>query len=126
MLSIMLFLFLFFIGLLAMFWYFYRRVEQNARILRDEHAQLRVLMRAMESHLDHMDRIETLRARDEKLASGDDDNPDLQVDENDNAGADPLLHLSFEGPRRENGEKDALDINFDPDPVTQGKKGDNS
>lgn len=114
MLSIMLFIFLFFLGIFAMFCYFVKRVEQNAAILRDEHAQLRVLMRAMEAHLDHLDRLETLRAREGRTHSENEpENEDAERPETE-AGNDPLLHLSFEAAPSTSLPKGPLDIDFNP------------
>ena len=52
MFSLMLFIFLCFLGMLAVQFYMLRSQERLNRALRDEHAQMRVLLRAMESRLD--------------------------------------------------------------------------
>ena len=55
MFSIMLFIFLCFLGMLAVLFYMLRSQERLCQVLRDEHAQMRVLLRAMESRLDALD-----------------------------------------------------------------------
>lgn len=52
MFSLMLFIFLCFLGMLAVQFYMLRSQERLNRALRDEHAQMRVLLRAMEARLD--------------------------------------------------------------------------
>ena len=83
MFPVMLFFFLGILAILGALFY----------ALRDEHAQLRVLLRAMESHLGR------------------------NSDESSNPGNDPLLHLDFSDPFQEgnNPEKElALELHFDP------------
>ena len=53
MFSIMLFIFLCFFGILAVLVYMLRCQEKLVRQLREDHAQLRVMLRAMESRLDY-------------------------------------------------------------------------
>lgn len=115
MFSIMLFMFLFFIGFMAMFYYLLKKQEQNCRLLRDEHAQLRVLLRAVESRLDNVDRIQTLRAaRDGLLDADAPENSGMEKEADDDAaGHDPLLHLSFEEPASGR-SRDGLNIDFEP------------
>ena len=48
MFSIMLFIFLCFLGMLAVLFYMLRSQERLCQVLRDEHAQMRVLLRAMD------------------------------------------------------------------------------
>ena len=55
MFSIMLFIFLCFLGMLAVLFHMLRSQERLCQVLRDEHAQMRVLLRAMESRLDALD-----------------------------------------------------------------------
>ena len=55
MFSIMLFIFLCFFGILAVLVYMLRTQERLVQQLRDEHAQVRVLLRAVESRLDYLD-----------------------------------------------------------------------
>ena len=106
MFSIMLFIFLCFLGMLAVLFYMLHSQERLCRILRDEHAQMRVLLRAMESRLDALD-------------GGDDPAPRPT---GELSAHDPLLRLSFEEPlqpgRPERDDKPAtdpaLDLHFDP------------
>ena len=55
MFSIMLFIFLCFFGILAVLVYMLRCQEKLVRQLREEHTQLRMMLRAMESRLDYPD-----------------------------------------------------------------------
>ncbi len=55
MFSIMLFIFLCFFGILAVLVYMLRCQEKLVRQLREDHAQLRVMLRALESRLDYLD-----------------------------------------------------------------------
>lgn len=55
MFSIMLFIFLCFFGILAVLVYMLRCQEKLVRQLREDHAQLRVMLRALESRLDFPD-----------------------------------------------------------------------
>lgn len=109
MFSIMLFIFLCFLGMLAVLFYMLRSQERLCQILRDEHAQMRVLLRAMEARLD---------------ALGGSADPEPRPAETLPA-RDPLLHLSFEDPvpsgRTERFSREdkpapdpALDLHFDP------------
>ncbi len=82
MFSIMLFIFLCFLCMLAVIFYMLRSQERLCRILRDEHAQMRVLLRAMESRLD------ALTGAADPAPRPTEDVP----------ARDPLLHLSFEDP----------------------------
>lgn len=82
MFSLMLFIFLCFLGMLAVQFYMLRSQERLNRALRDEHAQMRVLLRAMEARLD------ALGCPAPKLA-------ETAVPP---AAQDPLLHLSFDAP----------------------------
>lgn len=96
MFLLMLFMFCFFLGSIAMFFYLLKRLDNQTRILADEHAQMRVLLRAMESRLEKISQMERLNA----LMRGDlDPNtvlPGESGDADETAGHDPLLHLSFE------------------------------
>lgn len=92
--TMLVFAFFFFLGFLAMFIYSERRRENLVRSLSDEHAQLRVLMRALESRLDHL----------ESSGKGS-QNPEFSSITNssgasgiENPEHDPLLRLSFEEP----------------------------
>lgn len=84
MFSLMLFIFLCFLGMLAVQFYMLRTQERLNRALRDEHAQMRVLLRAMEARLD------ALGCPAPKLAE-----TAVQATP---AAQDPLLHLSLEAP----------------------------
>lgn len=100
MFSIMLFIFLCFFGILAVLFHMLRSQERLFRILRDEHAQMRVLLRAMESRLDALD--------------GTEPQPTGSL-----PAHDPLLRLSFEGPAANKADSGpavdpALDLHFDP------------
>ncbi len=103
MFSIMLFIFLCFLGMLAVLFYMLRSQERLCRILRDEHAQMRVLLRATESRLDALSGVAGPALRPTGVVPA----------------HDPLLHLSFEDPlqpgRDEKHATDpALDLHFDP------------
>jgi len=84
MFSLMLFIFLCFLGMLAVQFYMLRSQERLNRALRDEHAQMRVLLRAMEARLD------ALGCPAPKLAE--------TAAQATPAAQDPLLHLSFDAP----------------------------
>lgn len=96
MFSLMLFMFFFFLGLLAVLWLMQRRNDQQFRALNEDNAQLRVLLRALESRLDS-------RGAE---ASGKEENT---------AQEDPLLHLSFDRqPEAPLPKRDALELrNYD-------------
>ena len=108
MFSIMLFIFLCFLGMLAVLFYMLRSQERLCQVLRDEHAQMRVLLRAMESRLDALDGsagseprpTETLPARDPLLhLSFEDSAPSARTDRfgrEDNPAPDPALDLHFD------------------------------
>lgn len=96
MFKLMLFMFCFFIGSIAMFIYVLRRMAEHARVLSDEHAQLRVLMRAMESRLDKITHLETINANYQRQMEADGLTPATMEMHDVSAGHDPLLHLSFE------------------------------
>lgn len=107
MLALMGFMFFFLLSFIAMFFFFIRKQENFFRQLSDEHAQLRVLLRALECRLDHM-------SADNKAEEGQ-ASPECDSDAPGSAaGHDPLLHLSFEEPQTIDAEIDpALDINMD-------------
>lgn len=98
MFKLMLFMFCFFIGSIAMFIYVLKRMAEHARTLSDEHAQLRVLMRAMESRLDKITHLETINANYQRQMEADGLTPAGMETHDISAGHDPLLHLSFEQP----------------------------
>lgn len=93
MFALMLFMFFFFLGFVAMFFYTLKRLDEQTRSLSDEHAQLRVLLRALESRLDKMVQIEKINSLFQgQMEAG------SAMPEN-SSGHDPLLHLSFEHPQ---------------------------
>lgn len=83
MLPFMLFIFFCFLGIIAVQIYSMHRTEQLVHELREQHAQLRVLLRAVEARLDDREPPESIE----------DDEPKSR-----GAGADPLLHLSLDPP----------------------------
>lgn len=97
MFMLMLFMFCFLLAFIAMFFYMLKKMNSIAKIHSDESAQLRVLLRAVEARLDKLaqkDRIDALLKGKIPTEEG-----DIPVDIQDNqAGHDPLLHLSFEQP----------------------------
>lgn len=97
MFAAMCFMFFFFLGFVVMFYYLLRKLDNQNQLLSDEHAQLRVLLRAMESRLDQMERIGTRDATNAAQPATGVFMADIE--ENGSAGHDPLLHLSFEEPR---------------------------
>lgn len=112
MFSALLFMFFFFFGILAVLFYLLKRQEQAWQTLRDEHAQLRVLMRSLESRLEFLATV----SLDPNLAQRAEQTPE----QGDKPGADPLLRLSFEEPEsppaQGNAAHDpALELHFAPD-----------
>ena len=107
MFSLMLFIFLCFLGMLAVQFYMLRSQERLNRALRDEHAQMRVLLRAMEARLD------ALGCPAPKLAE-----TAVQATP---AAQDPLLHLSFDAPAAKKAAPrtpvvdPGLDLHMDPE-----------
>lgn len=101
MFTIMIFLFFFFLGILGMFWYQSHRLGMQLRELSEEHAQLRVLLRALESRVEGVAAFEKTRAKGQEGESR--ENADSQP------GHDPLLHLSFDKAR----ENPAGELNLD-------------
>lgn len=98
MFALMLFMFFFFLGFVAMFFYLLKRMDEQARTLGDEHAQLRVLLRAMESRIEKIAHMERLTAMYEQKLEADGLGQPMPEDGQDVAAHDPLLHLSFEEP----------------------------
>lgn len=110
MFSALLFIFFCFFGILAALFHMLRRQEQAWQLLRDEHAQLRVLLRALESRLEYLATVtlDPEQARRAEARTGGDATaagaPSRQPrDESPAAplgasGTDPLLRLSFEEP----------------------------
>lgn len=89
MFTIMVFAFFFFLGFLVMFLYSEHKRDNLVRNLSDEHAQLRMLLRALESRLEHMEQGKN----DDKAMPDEPATPEAQPAEND-----PLLSLSFDDP----------------------------
>ena len=130
MFSALLFIFFCFFGSLAALFDLHKRQEQAWQLLRDEHAQLRVLTRALESRLEYLAAVcldpEQARKAGERSAQGGQagaEAPRPPVDETPAgpAGTDPLLRLSFEEPETprapgagENGHDPALELRFAP------------
>lgn len=106
--ELMIFMFLFLVAFIAMYMYILKKIDTIYKQLTEEHAQLRVLIRAMESHLDHITRLEVngdASAQEDKTSQ-----------ETDKPSFDPLLSLSFEeppAPEKEFGRDPGLELNFE-------------
>lgn len=97
--SIMIFMFLCFSGLVVMFYYILHSQEKFYESMRDEHAQMRVMLRVMESRLAEL--------------SG--ETPDAPVQQRrDDISDEPLLSLSLNDDRRETPQDNGLELRFDP------------
>lgn len=128
MFPFMMFIFLCFLGVLATLYHILRTQEKNFHQLEEEHAQLRVLLRAMESRLDELEI--NVSAQDTACATA-------EGNDNANRGAvrlaprraqrpsdDDLLHLDFDSPvPQENAVDPALDLHFDPGENTPQQTG---
>lgn len=124
MFSALLFMFFCFFGILAALFYLLKRQEHAWQLLRDEHAQLRVLLRALESRLEYLaavtlDPEQTRRAHDAARQESTPPYPSAAPAEA--SGRDPLLRLSFEEPGAAHAPSDArpghdpaLELHFDP------------
>ena len=112
MFSIMLFIFLCFFGILAVLYHMLRSQEKLCRALHEEHAQMRVLLRSLESRLDALDVAEPADAEFPHKAARLAPRPAPQP------AQDPLLHLSFDEPAQSVSiapdVDPALDLHFDP------------
>ena len=116
MFSIMLFIFLCFFGILAVLYHMLRSQEKLCKSLHEEHAQMRVMLRSLESRLDDMDVAAPAAAAGNgatRLAPRPASHAAAQPAE------DPLLHLSFGDPAQsvspsKPGVDPALDLHFDP------------
>lgn len=113
MFSIMLFIFLCFFGILAVLYHMLRSQEKLCRSLHEEHVQMRVLLRSLESRLDALDvAAQANTAIPAKGAAHLSPHPAPQPAE------DPLLHLNFDEPAQSvsaaPGVDPALDLHFDP------------
>lgn len=115
MFSIMLFIFLCFFGILAVLYHMLRSQEKLCKSLHEEHAQMRVLLRSLESRLDAIDAVETAAA-----PAGNRSAARLAPRSAPQPAEDPLLHLSFDEPAQNVGSSaapgvdPALDLHFDP------------
>ena len=115
MFSIMLFIFLCFFGILAVLYHMLRSQEKLCKSLHEEHAQMRMMLRSLESRLDAME-VATPAATGNgatRLAPRPASHSAPQLAE------DPLLHLSFGDPAQSvspstPGVDPALDLHFDP------------
>ena len=113
MFSIMLFIFLCFFGILAVLYHMLRSQEKLCKSLHEEHAQMRVMLRSLESRLDDLDVAAPAAAATGNGATRLAPRPAPQPAE------DPLLHLSFGDPAQSAspstpGVDPALDLHFDP------------
>ena len=113
MFSIMLFIFLCFFGILAVLYHMLRSQEKLCKSLHEEHAQMRMMLRSLESRLDAMDVAASAAAGSGNGATRLAPRPAPQPAE------DPLLHLSFDDPAQSvcpaaPGLDPALDLHFDP------------
>lgn len=120
MFPLLLFMFCFFLGSIAMFFYSLKKRENQFRSLNDEHAQLRVLLRAMESRLDNIEKylgnnpeLESSASCPEGVESGQEVAEEMERKKQEH---DPLLRLSFEAPdKMENAQRDPnLELMLDP------------
>lgn len=96
--SIMIFMFLCFSGLVVMFYFIMRSQEKFYESMRDEHAQMRVMLRVMES----------------KLAELAGETPDTPARRQDETPTDALLNLSMNTDREPGGQDNGLELRFDP------------
>ena len=116
MFSIMLFIFLCFFGILAVLYHMLRSQEKLCKSLHEEHAQMRVMLRSLESRLDDLDVAAPAAAAGNgatRLAPRPASHAAAQPAE------DPLLHLSFGDPAQSAspstpGGDPALDLHVDP------------
>lgn len=115
MFMLMLFMFFFFLGSIAMFMYLLKKLDTLGRALSDEHAQMRVLLRAMESRLDKIAQTEKINALFNANMDTDAGLPGENTGQDEPAGHDPLLHLSFEKPQNLDGSVDpGLSLDLEP------------
>lgn len=87
MLSLMIFIFLCFLGMLGMLYFMLRNQEKMCQTLREEHAQTRLLLRALESRLEN-----TVRGTVAPAGMDGPQEPEAS------SLHDPLLRLSFDEP----------------------------
>lgn len=119
MFMLMLFMFCFFLGFVIMFYYLLARLDNQSKALSDEHAQLRVLLRALESRLEKMGQMERYGVLlQNQAAQQDGEGITMTQSEGvpgtpDEPGHDPLLHLSFDQPSQIQ-ERIARDLELRP------------
>lgn len=87
MFELMIFMTCFFVGIVATLFFLARRVDGALKTLTDEHAQLRVLLRMLESRLDDLTPAQDKATAEENL---------LDAQDQQAQNFDPLLHLSFD------------------------------
>ncbi|MBO4301214.1 MAG: hypothetical protein J5861_06385 [Desulfovibrio sp.] len=125
MFSYMLFLFFGFLGILAMLWHIFRSQDRAFRLLQEEHARIRVLLRALESRLDAVELPETASTStadevDTTVSKASRSATRLVPRPSSNPSEDDLLRLSFDPPATEKPAVDpALDLHFDPATVQE-------
>lgn len=117
MFSIMLFIFLCFFGILAVLYHMLRSQEKLCKTLHEEHAQMRMLLRSLESRLDALDVAAPAAAANGNGATRLAPRPASHAASQ--PAEDPLLHLSFDDPAQSAspttpGVDPALDLHFDP------------
>ncbi|MBD5608393.1 MAG: hypothetical protein HDQ93_06030 [Desulfovibrio sp.] len=107
MFELMIFMILFFVGMVAVIWYLIVKIESATRQASEERAQLRVLLRAMES------RMETISIA--KSASETGENSTSASLETPRPSYDPLLRLNFDEPPtpEEDFARQKLELNLD-------------
>lgn len=102
MFSLLIFMFCFFLGSIVMFFYSLKKRESQFRSLNEEHAQLRVLLRAMESRMENMEKYlgncSVLDSSQQLKNSEELDRNAMEDMDKKSPEHDPLLHLSFEDP----------------------------
>lgn len=114
MFELMAFMFFFFLGIICLFWALFKKMDTQTRTLADEHAQMRVLLRAMESRLDKITQFEKINAMFQGNMGAEAALPGENAAETD-AAHDPLLHLSFDQPHpAKNTINPGLDLRAEP------------
>ena len=110
MFELMVFMILFFVGITSVMGYLIIKIDNNYKQLSEEHAGLRVMLRAIESQ------IEQLTSASPSAAGG--VSREKSYDIPSQAAYDPLLRLSFEeAPKpEEDFSKHNLELNLDLEP----------
>lgn len=111
MFPFMLFIFFCFFGVLLILYHMLRMQERHFRLLQEEHAQMRVLIRAMESRLDAL-QTESPNEKNADTTEGSIRRHIIHPVQRPTD--DSLLHLSFEAPPEAQKKDSALDIHFEP------------